>query len=106
MYLASFRHGFAIRQIKPRKEPVSLSRRDTAAYHLIEPSTAAAAESLSRQKLESRRGNPFSRMTINNILNNKAQVGRIVHNGIATNGLHIPIVFTRLRNRCNQMLSG
>ena len=64
------------------------------------------AESLSRQKVLTRRGKSFSRMTIKNILNNKTYVGRIVHNGMETKGLHIPIVSAKMWNRCNQMLSG
>ena len=69
-------------------------------------SLGKVAESLSRQKIETRRGKPFSRMTIKNILNNKTYAGRIVHNGMETKGLHKPIVSTRMWNRCNQMLSG
>ena len=71
----------------------------------VHKSLGKVAESLSRQKLETRRGKPFSRMTIKNILNNKTYVGRIVHNGTETKGLHKPIVSTRMWNRCNQMLS-
>ena len=69
-------------------------------------SLGKVAESLSRQKVETRRGKPFSRMTIKNILNNKTYAGRIVHNGMETKGLHKPFVSTRMWNRCNQMLSG
>ncbi len=68
-------------------------------------SLGKVAESLSRQNVETRRGKPFSRMTIKNILNNKTYAGRIVHNGMETKGLHKPIVSTRMWNRCNQMLS-
>ena len=64
------------------------------------------AESLSRQKVLTRKGKSFSRMTIKNILNNKTYIGRIVHNGTETKGLHFPIVSTRMWNRCNEMLSG
>jgi len=69
-------------------------------------SLGKVAESLNRQKVLTRRGKPFSRMTIKNILNNKTYAGRIVHNGMETKGLHKPIVSTRMWNRCNQMLSG
>ena len=68
-------------------------------------SLGKVAESLSRQKIETRRGKPFSRMTIKNILNNKTYAGRIVHNGMETKGIHKPIVSTRLWNRCNELLS-
>ena len=68
-------------------------------------SLGKVAESLSRQKFETRRGKPFSRMTIKNILNNKTYAGRIVHNGMETKGIHKPIVSTRLWNRCNELLS-
>ena len=60
---------------------------------------------LSRQKIETRGGKPFSRMTIKNIFNNKTYTGRIVHNGMGTEGIHKPIVSTRTLNQCNQMLS-
>jgi len=68
-------------------------------------SLGKVAESLSRQKIETRRGKPFSRMTIKNILNNKTYAGRIVHNGMETKGIHKPIVSTRMWNRCNELLS-
>ena len=69
-------------------------------------SLSKVAESLNRQKIETRRGIPFSRMTIKNILNNKTYAGRIVHNGMETKGIHKSIVSTRMWNRCNEMLSG
>ena len=69
-------------------------------------SLGKVADSLNRQKVLTRRGKSFSRMTIKNILNNKTYAGRIVHNGMETKGLHKPIVSTRMWNRCNQMLSG
>ena len=69
-------------------------------------SLGKVADSLNRQNIETRRGKPFSRMTIKNILNNKTYAGCIVHNGMETKGIHKPIVSTRLWNRCNQMLSG
>ena len=69
-------------------------------------SLGKVAESLSRQKILTRRGKSFSRMTVKNILNNKTYAGRIVHNGMETKGLHKPIVSTRMWNRCNEVLSG
>ena len=68
-------------------------------------SLGKVAESLSLQKIETRRGKPFSRMTIKNILNNKTYAGRIEHNEMETKGLHKPTVSTRMWNRCNQILS-
>ncbi len=68
-------------------------------------SLGKVAESLHRQEVLTRRGKPFSSMTIKNILNNKTYAGRIVHNGMETKGIHKPIVSTRLWNRCNEMLS-
>ena len=68
-------------------------------------SLGKVAESLQRQQVRTRRGKPFSRMTIKNILNNKTYISRIVHNGVETKAMHPPIVSTRLWNRCNQMLS-
>ena len=64
------------------------------------------AESLSHQEIETRRGKPFSRTTIKNILNNKTYAGRIQHNGMETKGIHKAIVTTKMWNHCNQMLSG
>ena len=68
-------------------------------------SLGKVADSLNRQKIETRRGKPFSRMTIKNILNNKTYAGRIGHNGMETKGIHKAIVSTRMWNRCNEMLS-
>ena len=67
-------------------------------------SLVKVAESLNRQKIETRRGKPFSRMTIKNILNKKTYTGRIVCNGMGTKGTHKSIVSTRVLNRFNQML--
>ena len=69
-------------------------------------SLGKVSDSLNRQKVLTRRGKSFSRMTIKNILNNKTYIGRIVHNDTETKGLHFPIVSTRMWNRCNEMLSG
>ena len=69
-------------------------------------SLGKVAHTLNRQQIRTRRSKPFSRMTIKNILNNKTYIGRIVHNGTETKGLHFPIVSTRMWNRCNEMLSG
>jgi site-specific DNA recombinase len=69
-------------------------------------SLGRVAGALNRQKVLTRRGKWFSRMTIKNILNNKTYIGRIVHNGMETKAIHKPIVSTRMWNRCNQMLSG
>ena len=71
----------------------------------VHKSLGKVAEALNRQKFETRRGKPFSRMTIKNILNNKTYISRIVHNGTETKATHTPIVSTRLWNRCNEMLS-
>ena len=68
-------------------------------------SLGKVAESLSRQKIETRRAKPFSRMTIKDILNNKTYAGRIVHNGMETKRTHKPIVSTRMWNRCNPIFS-